>query len=109
MEWQERKAIFAQMLEDRGVASFGTWEKQLPKFVTDPRYKILPKIADRRKVFDHFVRHRAKEVCACLLIGVLASLLVESRVALAVDAEKECRQSYSEHSTQGEAHGRTVG
>lgn len=42
------------------VSAFSTWEKELPKFVFDPRYLLLtPK--ERREVFDEFVREHAEE------------------------------------------------
>jgi len=58
---EDRKAIFRKMLIEREVATNSTWEKQLPKIVFDPRYKILPQQALRRRVYDHYVKHRADE------------------------------------------------
>ena len=49
-------AAFKEMLEDLGVPAFGSWEKELPKFVGDKRYKRLTTMAERRGAFDSFVR-----------------------------------------------------
>eukprot|EP01119_Soliformovum_irregulare_P003348 TRINITY_DN1378_c0_g1_i13.p1 TRINITY_DN1378_c0_g1~~TRINITY_DN1378_c0_g1_i13.p1 ORF type:complete len:515 (+),score=220.97 TRINITY_DN1378_c0_g1_i13:401-1945(+) len=54
---QERIEIFKQMLREKNVARFGNWEKELPKFAFDPRFKILPKYADRITVFEDYVRN----------------------------------------------------
>ena len=48
------------VLEECGVAAFGAWEKELPKFLSDPRYKALPTMAERRGLFDTFVRGKAE-------------------------------------------------
>ena len=53
-------ADFKAMLEECGVAAFGAWEKELPKFLSDPRYKALPTMAERRGLFDTFVRGKAE-------------------------------------------------
>ncbi|KAL4570025.1 hypothetical protein LXL04_025674 [Taraxacum kok-saghyz] len=58
---EERAAQFKEMLKERGVAPFSKWEKELPKFVFDPRFKIIPSYSARRAIFDHFVRTRAEE------------------------------------------------
>ncbi|KAJ0095160.1 hypothetical protein Patl1_15753 [Pistacia atlantica] len=31
-----------EMLKERGVAPFSKWEKELPKIVFDPRFKVCP-------------------------------------------------------------------
>ncbi|KAJ0483737.1 putative FF domain-containing protein [Helianthus annuus] len=52
------------MLKERGVAPFSKWEKELPKFVFDPRFQAIPSYSARRRaIFDHFVRTRAEEEC----------------------------------------------
>ncbi|KVH95776.1 FF domain-containing protein [Cynara cardunculus var. scolymus] len=58
---EERAIQFKEMLKDRGVAPFSKWEKELPKFVFDPRFKAIPSYSARRALFDHFVRTRAEE------------------------------------------------
>ena len=50
-------SLFPELLQ---VSAFSTWDKELPKFVFDPRYLLLnPK--ERREVFDEFVREHAEE------------------------------------------------
>lgn len=58
---EERAIQFKEMLKERGVAPFSKWEKELPKFVFDPRFKAIPSYSSRRALFDHFVRTRAEE------------------------------------------------
>nr|CAB3266868.1 transcription elongation regulator 1 [Phallusia mammillata] len=55
---ETRLIKFKDMLLERQVSAFSTWEKELHKIVFDPRYTLLaPK--DRKQVFDEFVRTRA--------------------------------------------------
>ena len=41
MTIDERHAAFRQMLLDREVSAFSTWDKELHKIVFDPRYLLL--------------------------------------------------------------------
>uniref|UniRef100_A0AAR2JYR9 Transcription elongation regulator 1 n=1 Tax=Pygocentrus nattereri TaxID=42514 RepID=A0AAR2JYR9_PYGNA len=51
---------FKDMLLERGVSAFSTWDKELHKIVFDPRYLLLnPK--ERKQVFDQYVKTRAEE------------------------------------------------
>nr|XP_033468051.1 transcription elongation regulator 1-like protein [Epinephelus lanceolatus] len=51
---------FREMMLERGVSAFSTWEKELHKMVFDPRYLLLT--SDQRKqVFDQFVKSRVKD------------------------------------------------
>lgn len=55
-----RMKQFRDMLLERGVSAFSTWEKELHKIVFDPRYLLLnPK--ERKQVFDQYVKTRAEE------------------------------------------------
>ncbi|XP_067344982.1 transcription elongation regulator 1-like protein isoform X2 [Channa argus] len=55
-----RVTHFREMMLERGVSAFSTWEKELHKMVFDPRYLLLT--SDQRKqVFDQFVKSRMKE------------------------------------------------
>ncbi|XP_054453137.1 uncharacterized protein tcerg1l [Anoplopoma fimbria] len=55
-----RIAHFREMMLERGVSAFSTWEKELHKMVFDPRYLLLT--SDQRKqVFDQFVKSRLKD------------------------------------------------
>ncbi|XP_026090077.1 transcription elongation regulator 1-like [Carassius auratus] len=51
---------FRDMLLERGVSAFSTWDKELHKIVFDPRYLLLnPR--ERKQVFDQYVKTRAEE------------------------------------------------
>uniref|UniRef100_A0A8C9SBK5 Transcription elongation regulator 1 n=1 Tax=Scleropages formosus TaxID=113540 RepID=A0A8C9SBK5_SCLFO len=57
---ESRAKQFRDMLLERGVSAFSTWEKELHKIVFDPRYLLLnPK--ERKQVFDQYVKTRAEE------------------------------------------------
>lgn len=57
---ESRMTQFREMLLERGVSAFSTWEKELHKIVFDPRYLLLnPK--ERKQVFDQYVKTRAEE------------------------------------------------
>ncbi|KAJ8404855.1 hypothetical protein AAFF_G00332420 [Aldrovandia affinis] len=55
-----RIAHFRDMLLERGVSAFSTWEKELHKIVFDPRYLLLTS-EERKQIFDQFVKARIKE------------------------------------------------
>ncbi|CAL9685296.1 unnamed protein product [Knipowitschia caucasica] len=57
---EARMTQFKDMLLERSVSAFSTWEKELHKIVFDPRYLLLnPK--ERKQVFDSYVKTRAEE------------------------------------------------
>ncbi|KAG5853466.1 hypothetical protein ANANG_G00073750 [Anguilla anguilla] len=57
---EARMKQFRDMLLERGVSAFSTWEKELHKIVFDPRYLLLnPK--ERKQVFEQYVKTRAEE------------------------------------------------
>ncbi|GAB2233609.1 hypothetical protein Droror1_Dr00002835 [Drosera rotundifolia] len=58
---EERIIQFKEMLKERGVPPFSKWDKELPKIVFDPRFKAIPSYAERRSLFEHYVRTRADE------------------------------------------------
>ena len=55
-----RMAQFKELLEDKKISAFSTWEKELHKIVFDPRYLLLTS-KERKQVFDKYVRERAEE------------------------------------------------
>ncbi|XP_066457291.1 transcription elongation regulator 1-like protein [Eleutherodactylus coqui] len=57
---EERMTCFRNMLLERGVSAFSTWEKELHKIVFDPRYLLLNS-EERKQVFEQFVKARIKE------------------------------------------------
>ncbi|XP_061091529.1 transcription elongation regulator 1-like isoform X2 [Conger conger] len=57
---EARMTQFRDMLLERAVSAFSTWEKELHKIVFDPRYLLLnPK--ERKQVFEQYVKTRAEE------------------------------------------------
>lgn len=57
---EARMTQFKDMLLERSVSAFSTWDKELHKIVFDPRYLLLnPK--ERKQVFDQYVKTRAEE------------------------------------------------
>ncbi|KAM3592608.1 uncharacterized protein V6R79_021970 [Siganus canaliculatus] len=55
-----RVAHFREMMLERGVSAFSTWDKELHKMVFDPRYLLLTPV-QRKQVFDQFVKSRVKD------------------------------------------------
>lgn len=42
------------------MSAFSTWEKELPKFVFDPRCKLL-NVKERKSCFEEYIISRAEE------------------------------------------------
>ncbi|XP_007894387.1 transcription elongation regulator 1-like protein [Callorhinchus milii] len=59
---EERINHFRDMLLERGVSAFSTWEKELHKIVFDPRYLFLNP-EERKQIFEKFIKTRIKEEC----------------------------------------------
>ncbi|NXF12067.1 TCRGL protein, partial [Smithornis capensis] len=57
---EERITHFRDMLLERGVSAFSTWEKELHKIVFDPRYLLLNS-EERKQIFEQFVKARIRE------------------------------------------------
>merc|ERR1712083_574145 len=55
-----RMSRFQELLEEKQISAFSTWEKELHKIVFDPRYLLLTS-KERKQVFDKYVRERAEE------------------------------------------------
>jgi len=55
-----RMSRFRELLEEKQISAFSTWEKELHKIVFDPRYLLLTS-KERKQVFDKYVRERAEE------------------------------------------------
>ncbi|KAL5962797.1 Transcription elongation regulator 1 [Taenia solium] len=51
---------FRQMLIDKQVSAFSTWDKELHKIVFDQRYLLLA-CEERKQAFEAYVRERAEE------------------------------------------------
>merc|ERR1712183_1069301 len=57
---ETRMKQFQELLEEKHISAFSTWEKELHKIVFDPRYLRLTS-KERKQVFDKYVRERADE------------------------------------------------
>ncbi len=55
-----RMKQFRDLLTEKEISAFSTWEKELHKIVFDPRYLLLTS-KERKSVFDKYVRERADE------------------------------------------------
>ncbi|KAI8492876.1 transcription elongation regulator [Branchiostoma belcheri] len=55
-----RMKQFRDMLLERGVSAFSTWDKELHKIVFDPRYLLLNN-KERKQVFEQYVKQRAED------------------------------------------------
>lgn len=58
---QEKMSIFKIMLSDRQVDPFRTWDLELPKIASDPRYLVLDSTRQRKAVFEEYCTDQAKE------------------------------------------------
>ncbi|XP_059608869.1 transcription elongation regulator 1 [Phlebotomus argentipes] len=57
---ETRVKSFKEMLKEKDVSAFSTWEKELHKIVFDPRYLLLTS-RERKQVFEKYVKERAEE------------------------------------------------
>ncbi|XP_063709217.1 transcription elongation regulator 1 isoform X2 [Culicoides brevitarsis] len=57
---EQRVKQFKEMLREKDVSAFSTWEKELHKIVFDPRYLLLTS-RERKQVFERYVKDRAEE------------------------------------------------
>ena len=57
---EQRMTQFRDLLTEKQISAFSTWEKELHKIVFDPRYLLLTS-KERKQVFDKYVRERADE------------------------------------------------
>ncbi|XP_074593867.1 transcription elongation regulator 1 [Brevipalpus obovatus] len=57
---EERIQMFRNMLVEKEVSAFSSWERELQKIVFDPRYLLLTS-KERKQVFDKYVKEKAEE------------------------------------------------
>ncbi|XP_063680659.1 transcription elongation regulator 1-like isoform X3 [Bolinopsis microptera] len=60
MSLEERQTAFREMLLDREVSAFSTWDKELHKIVFDPRYLLLSG-RERKQAYESFIKSRAED------------------------------------------------
>ena len=56
----QRIKAFKEMLAEKDVSAYRTWEKELHKIVFDARYLLLTS-KERKQVFEKYVKERAEE------------------------------------------------
>lgn len=57
---EQRIQQFKDMLTEKDVSAYSTWEKELQKIVFDPRYLLLTS-KERKQVFEKYVKDRANQ------------------------------------------------
>lgn len=57
---EQRMTQFQELLTEKKISAFSTWEKELHKIVFDSRYLLLTS-KERKQVFEKYVRERADE------------------------------------------------
>ena len=57
---EQRMSQFRELLMEKEISAFSTWEKELHKIVFDQRYLLLTS-KERKTVFEKYVRERADE------------------------------------------------
>ena len=57
---EQRMQQFKDMLVEKQVSAYSTWEKELQKIVFDPRYLLLSS-KERKQVFEKYVKDRANQ------------------------------------------------
>lgn len=62
MTYEERVDIFNKMLLDNQVDPFRTWESELEKIASDPRYQILNNTHERKAAFGQYCITQAREI-----------------------------------------------
>ena len=63
---EQRMVQFQELLTEKKISAFSTWEKELHKIVFDSRYLLLTS-KERKQVFEKYVRERADEVINLIL------------------------------------------
>lgn len=54
--------LLQTLLREKDINPLHPWDTSLPKFVSDPRYVLLPSVSVRREAFDEYCRDRAREL-----------------------------------------------
>ncbi|KAG0171668.1 hypothetical protein DFQ28_000472 [Apophysomyces sp. BC1034] len=53
---EERVEQFTQMLSEKDISPYGTWEKELPKMICDERYTLVQSHSKRKSLFNNYCR-----------------------------------------------------
>ena len=58
---EEAKQAFRDLLKDKKIPSNFSWEMAMKQIISDPRYVALPKLSEKKQVFNAYKTQRAKE------------------------------------------------
>ncbi|CAO3616444.1 unnamed protein product [Cunninghamella echinulata] len=53
---EEKIEQFTLMLTEKDISPYSTWEKELPKLISDPRYHLVQPHSKRKNLFDNYCR-----------------------------------------------------
>jgi len=59
---QEREMMFLNMMRDRGVTQFDTWDRASSKIERDPRLYLIPEEKARENLFESYCAIRVREL-----------------------------------------------
>ncbi|KAI5478245.1 formin binding protein [Pseudohyphozyma bogoriensis] len=59
--FEEAERAFMEMLGRSGVTVDWTWEKTMREVITDPLYKVLKSLAEKKAAFEKFVKEKREE------------------------------------------------
>lgn len=59
---QEREMAFLDIMRDRDVTPFDTWERALARIESDPRMYLIPGTKERQALFESYCVIRAQEI-----------------------------------------------
>jgi hypothetical protein len=55
-------AFLQALLREKDINPLHPWDTSLPKFISDPRYVLLPSVTARREAFDEYCKERVREL-----------------------------------------------
>ncbi|KAI9007485.1 hypothetical protein CLU79DRAFT_542416 [Phycomyces nitens] len=58
---EERVELFTEMLTEKDISPYSTWEKELPKLIGDRRYSLVQH-SKRKNLFNNYCRLLAQEI-----------------------------------------------
>ncbi|KAJ1953623.1 hypothetical protein IWQ62_005947, partial [Dispira parvispora] len=58
---EESDQQFKQLLRDKNVSPFSTWERELHHIINDPRYALVKTLKQRKELFDEYCAEKAAQ------------------------------------------------
>ncbi|KAJ3221885.1 transcription elongation regulator [Clydaea vesicula] len=59
---EKRTALFNDLLKEKDISPFDTWEASLAKIINDRRYPLIKTLKERKDLFDLYCQNRAREL-----------------------------------------------